>query len=167
MRDFNKGGGFKKSFDRGHEEKRMYQATCGDCGKSCEVPFRPTGERPVYCRDCFSKHPAPTFDRGERSFRKPFERSDRPAGRSFGGDRHERPAFRPEAPRPPRGDDAQTGALTQEIKLLSSKIDNLIRALDAQHARVETPVAPVVAKEVAAVAKKPAKAKKVAASKKK
>jgi CxxC-x17-CxxC domain-containing protein len=34
-------------------EKRMFQAECAKCGKSCEVPFRPTGEKPVYCRDCF------------------------------------------------------------------------------------------------------------------
>lgn len=34
-------------------EKRMFQAECAQCGKSCEVPFRPTGEKPVYCRDCF------------------------------------------------------------------------------------------------------------------
>ncbi len=33
----------------------MFKATCANCGKSCEVPFRPTGDKPVYCRDCFAK----------------------------------------------------------------------------------------------------------------
>jgi CxxC-x17-CxxC domain-containing protein len=43
------GGG---GFDRPRE---MHKATCADCKKECEVPFKPSGDRPVYCRDCFSK----------------------------------------------------------------------------------------------------------------
>ena len=31
---------------------------CKDCGKETEVPFEPKNDRPVYCRDCFSKHRA-------------------------------------------------------------------------------------------------------------
>ena len=37
----------------GNRENVMHKATCSDCGKSCEVPFRPSGEKPVYCNDCF------------------------------------------------------------------------------------------------------------------
>ncbi|MEM4251813.1 MAG: zinc-ribbon domain containing protein [Candidatus Bathyarchaeia archaeon] len=29
---------------------------CADCGATTTVPFLPTQGRPVYCRDCFSKH---------------------------------------------------------------------------------------------------------------
>lgn len=29
--------------------------TCSDCGCKCEVPFKPTSSKPVYCDDCFSK----------------------------------------------------------------------------------------------------------------
>ncbi|MDD5251482.1 MAG: hypothetical protein PHT12_02505 [Patescibacteria group bacterium] len=36
-------------------EKQMFSATCSQCGSRCEVPFRPTGEKPVYCRACFGK----------------------------------------------------------------------------------------------------------------
>ena len=42
-------GGF--SGDRG--QRQMYAATCAECGVETEVPFRPSGDRPVYCRDCF------------------------------------------------------------------------------------------------------------------
>ncbi|MEW5757937.1 MAG: CxxC-x17-CxxC domain-containing protein [Candidatus Omnitrophota bacterium] len=35
-------------------EINFTQAVCAECGKECEVPFRPTGDRPVYCSDCFS-----------------------------------------------------------------------------------------------------------------
>lgn len=49
-------GGYsgQRSFDRGPRE--MHKTTCADCGKECEVPFKPTEGRPVYCRDCFAKH---------------------------------------------------------------------------------------------------------------
>jgi len=33
----------------------MYKAVCSNCGKECQVPFRPTGDKPVYCSDCFEK----------------------------------------------------------------------------------------------------------------
>lgn len=33
----------------------MHDAICDNCGKPCQVPFQPTGEKPVYCRDCFAK----------------------------------------------------------------------------------------------------------------
>ncbi|MFH1776428.1 MAG: CxxC-x17-CxxC domain-containing protein [Candidatus Omnitrophota bacterium] len=33
----------------------MHKATCAECKKECEVPFKPSGDRPVYCKDCFSK----------------------------------------------------------------------------------------------------------------
>lgn len=35
-------------------ERNFTQAVCSECGKECEIPFKPTGDRPVYCRDCFS-----------------------------------------------------------------------------------------------------------------
>ena len=35
--------------------REMHKAICADCGKESEVPFKPTGDRPVYCKECFSK----------------------------------------------------------------------------------------------------------------
>ncbi|MEN6411868.1 MAG: zinc-ribbon domain containing protein [Veillonellales bacterium] len=37
-------------------QREMHEAVCADCGVTTQVPFRPSGDRPVYCRDCFSKH---------------------------------------------------------------------------------------------------------------
>ena len=34
-------------------DRPMYNAVCADCGTTTKVPFQPTGERPVYCSDCF------------------------------------------------------------------------------------------------------------------
>ena len=36
--------------------REMHKAVCADCGEECEVPFKPSGDRPVYCRECFRKH---------------------------------------------------------------------------------------------------------------
>ncbi|WP_082662359.1 CxxC-x17-CxxC domain-containing protein [Candidatus Methanomethylophilus sp. 1R26] len=36
--------------------REFFKAVCSDCGKECEVPFKPTEGRPVYCRECFQKH---------------------------------------------------------------------------------------------------------------
>lgn len=33
--------------------REMHDATCARCGNETQVPFRPTGARPVYCSDCF------------------------------------------------------------------------------------------------------------------
>ena len=42
------GGGF------GGGQREMHAVVCAECGKSTEVPFKPRGDRPVYCSDCFA-----------------------------------------------------------------------------------------------------------------
>lgn len=39
----------------GTGSREMHKAVCAECKKECEVPFKPKDERPVYCKDCFSK----------------------------------------------------------------------------------------------------------------
>jgi CxxC-x17-CxxC domain-containing protein len=36
----------------------MYAVVCFDCGKNTEIPFKPSGDRPVYCKECFTKRKA-------------------------------------------------------------------------------------------------------------
>ncbi|MFC1787090.1 CxxC-x17-CxxC domain-containing protein [Halobacteriota archaeon] len=43
-----------RRFDRAPRE--MHTVTCADCGTETEVPFKPDGTRPVYCRECYQKH---------------------------------------------------------------------------------------------------------------
>lgn len=113
MRDFkqrggSRGGGFKsggnRSFGRpsfgggGGRDRQdrgpvtLHKATCATCGESCEVPFRPTGDKPVYCSNCFRANQA-GGDRSERSPRKEFGRPSfvkSPDYRNNGGDhKHE------------------------------------------------------------------------------
>ena len=46
------GGGYSGGgYNRGPRE--MFTATCSNCGREAQVPFRPTSGKPVYCSDCF------------------------------------------------------------------------------------------------------------------
>ena len=47
------GGGFGGGYDRGPRE--MHTVTCAECGKDASVPFVPSGDRPVYCSDCYNR----------------------------------------------------------------------------------------------------------------
>lgn len=51
----NGGGGYRSGggYGGGGGARQMYSATCSGCGKPCQVPFQPTGSKPVYCSDCF------------------------------------------------------------------------------------------------------------------
>ena len=73
-RDFSKPF---RSFDRsrgrgrGRQEstpgaRSFTQVICAECGKECEVPFKPSADRPVYCRECFAKRKDGGSFRGKR-----------------------------------------------------------------------------------------------------
>ena len=55
------GGGFRRGgFNRGGPRRsfgprEMHKIKCSECGKEDEVPFKPSGDRPVFCRACFMK----------------------------------------------------------------------------------------------------------------
>ncbi len=36
-------------------QRELFPATCSSCGKATEVPFRPSSNKPVYCRECFQQ----------------------------------------------------------------------------------------------------------------
>jgi CxxC-x17-CxxC domain-containing protein len=37
-------------------ERALFSATCAGCGKEAQMPFQPSGARPVYCSDCYHDH---------------------------------------------------------------------------------------------------------------
>lgn len=51
------GGGGGRSGNR-YGQREMFTATCSSCGGVAEVPFQPSGDKPVYCRDCFQQRRA-------------------------------------------------------------------------------------------------------------
>lgn len=138
MKDFNNrggnrsGGGDRGGFrggnnfnDRGNrggdrggrENPQMHTTTCSDCGNSCEVPFRPTGEKPVFCNNCFAgkrDNDSRSFDRGSRE--------DRPR-RDFSP----KPAFNHSAPTP--APDKRVDDLKRQIDAVNGKIDTIIKLI--------------------------------------
>ena len=36
--------------------KEMYSVICEGCGIQTQIPFKPKGEKPVYCSSCFAKN---------------------------------------------------------------------------------------------------------------
>ncbi len=161
-RDFGGGGRpFQPRGNFGGQDKQRFEAICADCGTTCEVPFRPNGKKPVYCKDCLPKHQ--DQDRGPREFSRPPQRFDREAPRQF--ERREAP--RPAAP------DTRIDALMREVSMLGNKLDMLAGAISKISApavaekAAKPEKAPIAAPVKAAPAPKAAKAKKVAKKAKK
>lgn len=73
---FNRGfsgrreGGFRDRSSGGFGNRRpeMHDVICDKCGKECQVPFRPTGDKPVLCSDCFRKDGGASRDSSRREF---------------------------------------------------------------------------------------------------
>ena len=94
MTYFNRGGGFSGGRDnnsrssfggRGFDKPDMFHATCAECGKDCEVPFRPNGSKPVFCSNCFEAMGNGRSDRGgDRGQSKNFDRANDYVRKEYG-----------------------------------------------------------------------------------
>ncbi len=132
MSKFNRGGGSDRRFGgRNTGRPMMHQATCGKCGRDCEVPFRPTGDRPVFCSDCFDK--SGDRRRGDKKMfgavcgkcgnkcEVPFQPNpDKPVycNACFGkGDRGD------------RGGNKSSDQFKQQFEMLNAKLDKILKAL--------------------------------------
>lgn len=101
------GRGFgKKPFGKGRDfggPPTMHSAVCDQCGEKCQVPFKPTGDKPVYCNNCFRKD-----DGGYEP---------RSSSKSFGQKTYEK--------RPASG-----GMSSEQFETLNSKLDRILKLLD-------------------------------------
>jgi CxxC-x17-CxxC domain-containing protein len=150
-RDFNK----PRFNNGGGEDRPMFPAVCDDCGKNCQVPFRPSGDKPVRCSDCFgnNREVSSRDDRGGRSFDKP----------SFTKNTY-------------RDTPVHTPDFKSDFMALGQKLDTVISLLQGMQApkkelgdiiksAVTAEVPPKAKKEVKASTKKAEPVKKVAAKK--
>lgn len=145
-----RGGGFQKrgGFDRERGGNMpSFKADCAECGKVCEVPFRPTNGKPVFCNDCFGAQKememrAPRKEFGNRAFEK---RNDRP---SF--DRGGRDNFkgRSEFPARAAAPSVNTEKLEKQMSDISFKLEKLTAAIEKMSAQKVEVVAPKVAAPV-------------------
>ncbi|MFC1687856.1 CxxC-x17-CxxC domain-containing protein [Patescibacteria group bacterium] len=157
--------------------RQMYQATCANCGNSCEVPFRPTGDKPVLCRNCFSRKG--NRSQGRSSDRRMFQgvcancgnkcevpfqpREGKPIfcndcfGKKSGGRDNRRQDSRHQDRRSGGGSDQ----VSQQLKSLNGKLDRILSLLDSgsksaqvKPADKKTPVLKTKKKTVKKTAKK-------------
>lgn len=101
---------------RNHRPVTMHQAVCDQCGKPCEVPFRPTDGKLVYCNVCF----------GDR----------KKDGNNKGGDRFPQKKFNSyKAPiKTDLGSNISKGnndGLKKQLEILNVKMDRFIKAVEA------------------------------------
>lgn len=111
--DGSRGGGFgrrdggRSNFRSDNRDRVMHQAVCDQCGKSCELPFRPTGDKPVYCSSCFE---------GKR---ETDGRGDRFSKNKFSGQKTD------------FGSKGNNDELKKQLVILNGKMDQLIKAVEA------------------------------------
>ncbi len=113
-KDFGRGGG--RGFGGNRGDRQMFQAVCSNCGRECEVPFQPTGSKPVLCNDCFRNANGGSGSSG---------RNDRPQRGGFGERRSSAP----------RSDD--------RFEALNAKLDKILSLLEKRNDQIVD--APVVA----------------------
>jgi CxxC-x17-CxxC domain-containing protein len=51
---YSSGGGYGGA-GGGRSQREMFSAICSGCGKEAQVPFQPSGDKPVYCSECFQQ----------------------------------------------------------------------------------------------------------------
>ena len=120
-------GGFARSGDIGGRDSRpqMYSAVCSQCNRACEVPFRSTGVRPVFCKDCFAgKRESSSGDYSQR---------DAPA-RKFSPRN-----FSQTDPAESRVDDKRIDDLGRQLDAVHKKLDAMIEMMEGDVAcRIKT-----------------------------
>jgi CxxC-x17-CxxC domain-containing protein len=160
--DFKKKKSDRKEF-RNRERPQMYEAICSDCGKRCEVPFKPTGDKPIYCSQCFTNHGgASRFEnRSERGRDERNPRQNRPMFDAICdtcGKKFELP-FKPTKEKPVycnecfgkrdssnKNVSAPVNQNKEQFEILNAKIDKILKLL--------TPVVPVKEEKKEIIVKK-------------
>jgi CxxC-x17-CxxC domain-containing protein len=115
----NRGGNRRFSGGRDGGRTEMHRAVCSNCGINCEVPFRPTGDKPVFCNDCFKKM-GNRGDDSQRNFRDGRNREfgERKSGAFFDDKRPYQSGGR---------NDSQN--YKAQFEILNSKLDKILKAL--------------------------------------
>ncbi|TSC82725.1 MAG: hypothetical protein G01um101420_83 [Parcubacteria group bacterium Gr01-1014_20] len=111
-------GGGRDGGARPGGRMELFPAVCSECRKNCEVPFRPTGDKPVYCRDCFGKQPHVP---GRNS-----NGSDRPR-EDFRRDVRPQREYQPEQTRVPS--EGAIDALRRQVASLELKVNRVLELL--------------------------------------
>lgn len=144
----------RPSFGGNRDDKRseMFTATCDQCHKQCEVPFRPNGSKPVYCNNCFGSK--------RDGYSNDFSKRETPRHRSEIKD-----TFSFDSTPKQRMEDKRIDELKKQVDAISAKIDKLLNIAQGGNVKAIPAVAPAL--EKIAVTKTTSAAKTVMASEKK
>ncbi|MCA9356893.1 hypothetical protein KC872_01660 [Candidatus Kaiserbacteria bacterium] len=126
-----RGNNFGGNRERSDKPAQMHSATCAECGKSCEVPFKPSSDKPVYCSNCFGKKN--DDNKGDERRESNFRSDARPQ-------REER---RPQFDKP-RGNDNE---LKQQLATIESKLNKILELINPPMKAGEKVEVSVVVKE--------------------
>jgi CxxC-x17-CxxC domain-containing protein len=132
----NFGGGKKFSGGQSRGDRtsgptaQLFSATCSECGTKCDVPFRPSADKPVYCSACFGAKKGGNESRsadnaGERGGKGSYN-NDRPDYTKL--PREDRPA-RHGADKGRRGNDGIL-ELKQQITGLELKLNRILELIN-------------------------------------
>ena len=153
--------------DKNLGNRPMFKAICAECGNVCEMPFEPTGERPIYCNTCFKNKRGDSHQREERR-KQGFE-----AVCDKCGNRCEVP-FRPTSGKPvfckncfKKGDSPSHqggGEMKAQMASINSKLERILKILSP--AVIEPKVEKKEGKEASVATPKKAAKKKTAKKKK-
>lgn len=121
-------GGFSGG-DRGGRPQRqseLFKATCSACHKSCEVPFRPSGDKPVFCSACFNKKERNEERGGGRDYgSRSDSRTERP---EYAQPRREYASKREETPRIVR--DSGLEDVKRQLATIESRLNRILDLLN-------------------------------------
>lgn len=146
-RDDRRGGGNSRGFGN---DREMHDAICDDCGDDCLVPFRPTGDKPIFCSRCFEDRGNGRDDRGgrdSRGGRDDYRRNDRPERKMYDVvcdecDKDCQVPFSPSSDKPIYCDDCfsvvnkdrmqkgGTAQLQEQVTELNEKMDGMLELME-------------------------------------
>jgi CxxC-x17-CxxC domain-containing protein len=129
----NEDRGNSRNEERGNSREVVtHKAVCSECRKGCEVPFRPSNDKPVYCRDCFSAK----RDRETKEYHASIGR-----GTDVKKFSQDRPSTKPETLRHENTVTVAPGNETKkQLAELSARIDKLASAFDKLMASIPSQV---------------------------
>jgi CxxC-x17-CxxC domain-containing protein len=132
----------------------MHKAICSECGEQCEVPFKPTGDKPVLCNNCFESKANANRSSGRNAVPSKFQgKRMYLAICAECGNECEVP-FRPTPGKPIycrncfRKGDSTGSKKTEQFKTLHAKLDTIIRLLHSMTSNEATGEQPVTSKKV-------------------
>jgi len=124
----------------------MHKAICSECGKKCEVPFKPTGDKPVLCSNCFESKANVSRTSKRNAVQSTFrEKRMYSAICADCGNQCEVP-FQPTPGKPIyckscfRKGGSTESKKGEQFKTLNAKLDTIIRLLNSMVATGETRV---------------------------